>query len=179
MKINKHHGLLAGLAALTLTGLTIAGSSTQRVKWTSLGNCGFPRAGYEDDITRGTRYMTMPSSSGFTNFYFPVNVDTQTYGPDYVSLRASIIKAASDENVTVYLKEYRMDTGLVYTRLSMNSYGKGTSSSKQIISDVEFAPGWSFEDPDAVFFLDVRMYNQSSSGGAPRLYGLSLTGDFS
>ena len=121
----------------------------------------------------------MPSSSGCANFYFPVNVDTQTFGPDYVSLRASIIKAASDENVKVYLKEYRMDTGLVFTRLGMNSYGKGASSSKQIISDFEFAPGWGFDDPDAVFYLDVRMYNQSASGGAPKLYGLTLTGDYS
>ena len=179
MKLIKNRKLFAGLSALvlTLSGLAFAGNSFYNVKWASPGSCVIPRTGYESHIKTARPYLTMPATgSTFANAYCPVNPDTGIYPADFIKLQAKVLKGSTTDRVRVYLKEYKVDSGLTFTRLAVDRNTLPTSSATQLLNDDDWSAGWSFDDPNSVFFIEVYM-NKSASTAAPRLYSMSITGD--
>jgi hypothetical protein len=170
-----HRKLAASLAALTLTCTGIAWSaSAARVRWTSPGSAAIPQTGYEDDIQRvGSRLMMPPGSGSYAKAVFPVNGDS-LLSPDVIALSARFKDTGSNDRLRIYLKEFRHDTGLTYTRLLLDSNTRPGSTSPQLMYDEDENPGWGFESPNAVFFVEVRLYKYGST--TPSLYSLSLEG---
>lgn len=175
---------LRTMAALSFTGCiglmgVAAPAALADSPWTSAGSAGTVD---EADLTlvslSGPYASVVPAAAAGTTVDIRYNVVAVEglHGWDGYQLKVRYLDNGAGARVIVRLKEYNINNGNTYTRMTFDSDTFAASPAYQTRSiDSGCWPGWAFNFGTSIFYLEVEL-QKTGAGGGSGISALQISG---